>query len=118
SSRASSSRTAQRFSRTRSRCSFSATSFRGVDVSTPPKSLSEVRYAAILAYSTLKTPATQVSLQSQAVRDALKNCRREYVERFGVRAAEAVGEVAGLSDFLGSETTLVPVPRRVPRVGS
>jgi hypothetical protein len=66
-----------------------------VDVNTPPKSISEVRFAAILAYSTRKDPATKVSQQSQTVRDALKSCRREYLERFGVRAAQAVGELAG-----------------------
>ena len=89
-----------------------------MDVSTPPNSLSEVRFAAILAYSTLKNPSTEVSRQSQTVRDALKSCRQEYLERFGLRAAQAMGEVAGLGDFLGADTTLVPVPRRVPRVGN
>lgn len=86
-------------------------------MNTPPKCLSEVRFAAILAYSTLRDPGTETSRQSQLVRDAIKSCRTNYLERFGERAAEAHGTVAELELFLGPETTLVPVPRSAPRVG-
>ena len=85
-------------------------------MSAPPKCLSEVRFAAILAYSTLKNPETETSRQSRTVRDAIKRCRSDYLRRFGERTAEAFGNLAALADFLGPETTLVPVPRSAPRV--
>jgi hypothetical protein len=87
-------------------------------VSDQPKSLSEVRFATILAYSTLKNPESETSRQSKNVRDAFKWCWRSHLERFGERTLEAMQSVGELSDFLGKDTTLVPVPRSAPRKGN
>ena len=80
----------------------------------PPSCLSEVRFASILAYSTLSEPATEVSQRSQWVRDGIKRCRRDYLQRLVERTAEACESIDELAALLGPETTLVPVPRSAP----
>lgn len=86
-------------------------------MSSPPKCLSEVRFASILAYSTLQDPNTDSSRQSKRVRDAFKWCWTSYLERFGDRSLEAVQSVGELAEFLGEDTVLVPAPRSAPRRG-
>jgi hypothetical protein len=76
-----------------------------------PRSLSEVRFGALLTYSPDGT--SEASRKSvRAVAD-IKNCLPAHILRIGERFEEAFrGGMFG--DFLGDNVLLVPVPRSAP----
>lgn len=76
-----------------------------------PRSLSELRFASLLAYS--PDGVTDASRRSaQAVAD-IKNCLPDHLVRIGERIA-AVFHSGGFRDFLGDGVALVPAPRSAP----
>ncbi|MBL9079221.1 MAG: hypothetical protein JNL08_17090 [Planctomycetes bacterium] len=75
------------------------------------RSLSEVRFAALLVYGPDGTQEAS-RRSARAVAD-IKNCLPDYIERIGERFDEAFRD-GRFGDFLGDDVVLVPVPRSAP----
>lgn len=77
----------------------------------PTRSLSELRFGALLVYS---PDGTEVDSRrsARAVAD-IKNCVPDYLVRIGTRFEEAFG-TGMFGAFLGSDVLLVPAPRSAP----
>ena len=76
-----------------------------------PRSLSEVRFAALLVYSPDGTD--EVSRRSARAVADIKNCLPALITRIGERFEEAFRD-GRFGDFLGDDVLLVPVPRSAP----
>ncbi len=79
----------------------------------PPGLLSEVPFAAFLAYS--PRGQSEISKKSRSVRDAVKRDAGTFLSLAAQRLKESVDE-AWLGAFLGPGVTLVPAPRSAPLV--
>lgn len=75
------------------------------------RSLSEVRFAALLVYGPDET--SEMSRRAARAVTDIKNCLPDYIERIGERFDEAFRD-GKFGDFLGDDVLLVPVPRRAP----
>lgn len=76
-----------------------------------PRSLSELRFAALLVYSPDGVEETS-RRSAKAVAD-IKNCLPEHLARVGERLEQAF-RTGMFPDFLGAHTLLVPAPRSAP----
>jgi hypothetical protein len=83
------------------------------DVKSPTRSPSEILFGSLLVYAPQGTSTE--SVQSQQVARHIKNSRASHVERVGLRIAEQI-ETGMFGDLLGTQVTLVPVPRSSPTV--
>ena len=75
------------------------------------RSLSEVRFAALLVYGPDGTQ--EMSRRAARAVTDIKNCLPDYIERIGERFDEAFRD-GRFGDFLGDDVLLVPVPRSAP----
>ena len=83
------------------------------DVRSQTRSPSELQFGSLLVYA--PQGIGEESVRSQQVARHIKNCRKPYMERVGLRLAEQI-EAGMFGELLGTQVTLVPVPRSSPTV--